>query len=152
METRDPAAIVYLATPISLTALGTHHSKVPLPVSCGKLSSALLGHVCGSVEFRSTIAQSGPFRSFETVLESPLEFTNRSVHWNLQIVVEHLCTHLHVEDDDDEEEYGDEDDEDTEGQEGKVRADGRRRLENSSEEDAGEEEEEATTTTTGTMR
>ena len=111
-------------------------------------------YVCGSVEFRSTIAQSGPFRSFETVLESPLEFTNRSIHLNCQISVAHLYAHLHVEDDDDEEEYGDEVDEDTEGQEGKVRADGRRRLENSPNEDAGEEEEEATTTTTttGTMR
>ena len=50
----------------------------------------------------------------------------------------------------------DEDDDGTEGQEGKGRANGRRRLENSPKEDAGEEEEEAstttTTTTTGTMR
>ena len=146
-----------MATLISPTALGTHDSKVPLPVSCGKVSSALLGHVCGSVELGSTIVASGPFGSFETVLESPLEFTHRSVHFNLQIVVAHLCTHLHVEDDDDEEEYVDEDDEDAEGQEGKFREDGRRRLENSPKEDAGEEEEDeakmtTTTTTTGTMR
>ena len=84
------------------------------------------------------------------VLESPLEFTNRSIHLNCQISVAHLYAHLHVEDDDDEEYYGDEDDRDTKGQEGTVRADGKMRLENIPE-DAGDEEEEATTTG-GTMR